>query len=451
MKKIDSKDDTIVAIATPYSTSSIGVIRLSGSQVQKIIHKIWKPLKKSSNLRPKELTLGWVYEKNILIDQAMVVYMPSPNSFTAEDVVEIQTHGSPVVLDKCIQLCIKNGARAASPGEFSKRAFLNGKINLSQAESIAQIISAQSLKAAQLATNQLSNPQSQSIKKLKQTYLSLCAQAVADLDFSEEDNSSISDQTIIKRLSATKKLISKTIVSARAGNLYQKGFSVALIGLPNAGKSTLLNNLLGYDRAIVTPIAGTTRDTISETVVINSIPFNFIDTAGLNTNPDTVEKIGISKTHQAIKTVDHILVLVAPNTLSQTKNYLKENNLNQLQTSKNMTIINTKSDTLKKPLPNSISTKTNQGIPHLKELLCNTAIKSIDFGEAILLSQRQLDLLQQLKKLVQTQLDLIIKHTPQDILLVEYQTSLSIINQLSGEDTTQSIIDEVFSNFCIGK
>ncbi|MDQ5943690.1 MAG: tRNA modification GTPase MnmE, partial [Patescibacteria group bacterium] len=334
---------TIVACATAPGQSAIAIVRMSGTKSIDIVNKIWKPISSNSQ-KPRELVLGWLIEDGNNIDQAMVVNMPSPKSYTGEDIVEIHLHGSMAIVHKAIQLCIKNGAQLAENGDFSKRAYLNGKLDLSQAEAVSELISSSNARMMRLASKQLAGEFSKSISNIKSELLSTVAHLSATLDFSEEDIEAQEDSTTQSKIYGIRDKVNQLLEGSDNLAVVREGFHVVFIGLPNAGKSTLLNKLVGYDRSIVTEIAGTTRDTITEPIMLIDSIIQITDTAGLHSSRDKVEKLGIKRTLQEIKNSDFVLILVEPDSLVQTQQFLQDNNIVKYLDVSNCLVVFTKSD-----------------------------------------------------------------------------------------------------------
>ena len=462
-KKPKKLVSTIVACATAPGQSAISIVRMSGPKSLSIAGCIWRSTKISSTkqIKPRVLNLGWLFENDNNIDQAMLVYMPSPHSFTGEDIVEIHLHGSMAIVHKAIQLCVGNGARLAQNGEFSKRAYLNSKLDLSQAEAIGELISSSNARMMRLASKQLAGELSKNISTIKSQLLRVTAHLTATLDFSEEDIEAQDISGIVISISEIESSVKELLKGSENLGVVREGFHVVLIGLPNAGKSTLLNKLLGYDRSIVTEIAGTTRDTITESIMLDDTIIQITDTAGLHSSRDKVEKIGIQRTIEEAKNSDYILILVEPTTQDQTQQFLEKNNISKHLNKNNCLVVFTKSDTANKSNTTSdyftqfnsvsVSTKTTKGIDELKDLLSKSSQKTAGQGDLKLLTNRQIVLLEKLSTKLSDISKQLTNKTPSDILTVELQSAITICNEITGEEVTQEVIDEVFSNFCIGK
>lgn len=439
-------NSTIAAIATAPGRGAISIIRVSGPSALEAYSLLTQ---KTAKPKPNIIKPMWIYDGSERIDHSMIVYFVAPNSFTGEEMLEIHCHGSSVVQNQIMAVLNRTGIEPAKPGEFSERAYYNGKIDVAQAEAIMELVSAENSNIAKLATRQLAGEFSDKIAEIRNDLTALSSAIAADLDFSEEDTPSVDARQIdISLRTAINKV---QIIQSNSEILpkLREGIHVALVGLPNAGKSTLLNRLLGYDRSIVTEVAGTTRDTISEAVEIDGMTYHFTDTAGLNESPDEVEKIGIEKTINSLKSADIILLLVEPGKLDETNRYLANNHLSTYLTDDKTLTVSTKSDAGRPVGDISISALKDVGIDKLI-----TKIKAIgqvkNQGSLQILTTRQLNIL----KRVELSLVQLADSTPSltnDIVGAELQIIITDLNELTGEQATSQIIDSIFRNFCIGK
>lgn len=440
-------NQTIAAIASGGGKAAIAVIRVSGPKSLSLFKKLTR-----SKIKPKPNYIKpyWLYDSKGIIDQSMVVYFQSPKSFSGEDMLEIHCHGSEVVQKQLLKEIYKFGVNPAKPGEFSERAYRNGKIDITQAEAIMDLVAAENTQIAKLAVRQLAGEFSEKIHYIRDSLTTLSAGLSADMDFSEEDLPSTSQAEIVKILNNSIFELQKIKANSELLPKLTNGITIALVGLPNAGKSTLLNTLLGYERSIVTKVAGTTRDTISETVEINGVNYHFIDTAGLNSDPDEVEKIGIERTLKALKGADLTLLLVEPNMLAKTQQYLKANGLQEILKNTDIKTVYTKSDLLKNPQGRlSISAKNKTGISKLIDVI-ETTTKGKYVGDINILTVRQLDIVNQTESLLINLLDNT-NNLTYDLICAELESIINLLNSITGEQANKQIIDSIFRNFCIGK
>lgn len=443
--------DTIVAIATPPGRGGVGIVRISGPDAYAIALK----LNGNKALPPRLATFCSLYKtNNDLIDQGIVLYFKAPHSFTGEDVVEIQAHGSPVVLDLLIKESIAFGARLARPGEFSERAFLNDKIDLIQAEAIADLIQASSDTAARMALKSLQGDFSKKINQLNEELIYLRMYVEAAIDFPEEEIDFLNDgkvggllQKIIKQLDVIRS-------QANQGVLLREGLSLVIAGRPNAGKSTLINNLAGRDVAIVTEIAGTTRDIMREHILLDDIPLHIIDTAGLRDSDDLVEKEGIKRAWQELKRADCVLLVIDVNSLDQESSLINELQLTIPKQVPIITVYN-KIDTIKIPAKCNeqtvyLSAKSGDGIDGLKKVIKQLVGYQPTEGQ-FLARRRHLQALDEAKALLQTGQTQLTNHKAGELLAEDLRLAHQILCEITGEFTSDDLLGKIFSSFCIGK
>lgn len=450
---------TIVAISTAPGIGGIGIIRMSGEKSFEILEKIFV-----TNDKPiSGYTMKYgkiVDEKNVIIDEVLVSYFIAPNSYTRENVCEINSHGGMVVMKKILELCLKNGAVLAEPGEFTKRAFLNGRIDLSQAEAVIDIINSKTDREAKASINQLEGNLSLEIKEIRKDLISMMADIEASIDYPEYDVEEVTTNKVREVLLKQKDRLKKLEKSFDNGKILKDGINTAIIGRPNAGKSSLLNILLNEERAIVTSVEGTTRDTIEEYISINGIPLKIIDTAGIREASDEVEKIGVEKAKKIAKESDLIIGIFDISRKMNKEDYeildiLKNKNsiivLNKIDLDKNNADLE-KIKEVGKPVV-QISTKTREGIDNLyKEIenLIETKEISSD-NEIIVTNTRHKSLITKAIISVDKSLETIENKMPIDIIVVYVKDILENLGEITGETVTEDIIKEIFSKFCLGK
>ena len=437
---------TIAATATAQGRGAIAVIRVSGPKCLEIYSLLTN---KPELPLPNIIKPVWIYDGKEKIDHSMIVYFKSPASFTGEEMLEIHCHGSKIVQESILKVMFDSGVEPAKPGEFSERAYYNGKIDVAQAEAIMELVSAENTQLARLATRQLAGEFSNKIADILTDATKLSSAIAADLDFSEEDLPTLSKEDIKSGLS---NIINKIELIKAGSEILPKlkdGINIALIGLPNAGKSTLMNALLGFERSIVTAKAGTTRDAVSETVELNGMPYQFIDTAGLNTNPDEIEQIGIKKSIENIKSADVILLLIEPGKEKETRAFIDSNGLKGYIDDPKTIKVNTKSDLTINNSGISISAKNNQGIEKLLSEISGASSGAVTNSLQIL-TKRQLNILSRVElSLIKLNDDL--ASLSFDIVGSELESVINYLNELTGEHANKQIIDSIFRNFCIGK
>jgi tRNA modification GTPase len=452
-------DDTIIAIATPQGIGAIGVIRLSGKEAIAIINQLFVSKDLSKQLS-HTLHVGLIKENDTILDEVVVALFKNPKSYTGEDVVEISCHGSPYIQQQVIKACIHKGARLAKAGEFTQRAFLNGKLDLTQAEAVADLIASNTAASQQTALHNIRGGFSAVLKKLREELIQFSALIELELDFSQEDVE-FADRKKFYALIANAELITGSLLqSFQLGNVIKNGVSVAIVGKPNAGKSTLLNTLLNENRAIVSEIAGTTRDTIEEVINIDGILFRLIDTAGIRDDSnDVIELIGIEKSREKIEHSDEVIYIFDVNTetaaaLEAAAALIKEKNKNYLLVG-NKTDLAGEAAAAEKfaGLPVLfISAKEQQHINLLKQKLVDKIVKgSISTENTIVTNARHYEALQQVQQSlseIKVGLD---NNIPGDLLALDIRRCLHYISEITGDITNETVLDVIFSQFCIGK
>ena len=449
-----NRKDTICAIATGSSAGAIAVIRLSGKNTFEICNKIFS--KNITNKKSHTLHFGTIKNGNEVIDEVLLSIFKNPNSFTGEDVVEISCHGSQFIQGKIMQLLTENGARTANPGEFTLRAFINGKMDLSQAEAVADLIASESKKAHQIALNQMRGGFSNELQTLREQLINFASLIELELDFSEEDVEFANRQQFNELLQLIKNKLSKLIDSFQLGNVIKNGIPVAILGAPNVGKSTLLNALANEEKAIVSEIAGTTRDAIEDVINIDGLQFRFIDTAGIRKTENKIENIGIKKALEKAEKAKLVIYLVdaTVDIQAQTKEIKKlekqlQNKLivvvNKMDLNKNI------ADTIKGKDYLLISAKNNEGISKLKKQLIDFSDNSFSQNETIVSNSRH----QQELRITLAEIDAIIDGLNTDIsgdlLAVNIRQALYHLGLITGEVTTDDLLGNIFGKFCIGK
>lgn len=459
-------NDTICALATPPGTGAIALIRVSGKEAFPITGRIFKAVNKDFNIeevKTHTIHFGNIETKDELIDEVLVYSYRNPHSYTGEDSVEISCHGSPWIQQKIIETLIKEGARMANAGEFTMRAFLNGKFDLSQAEAVADLIASNSKYSHDLALDQMRGGFSQKIKELRTELVNFASLIELELDFSEEDVEFADRKQIFKILSKLKKEISALMGSFSIGNVLKKGIPVAIVGKPNVGKSTLLNTILQEEKAIVSEIPGTTRDSIEDTIIIDGVAFRFIDTAGLRVSEDKVETIGIERTMEKIKQAKIVLFVfdVATCDIEQVQEVLEEHRHLIEDPGKRTILIGNKIDQLVE-IPKGfkdlvemetifVSAKRKDNINLISDSLLksvntdqvsdNTIVSNARHYEAL---SRSMDAIREIEQGFR-------KGIPSDLIATDIRQALHHLGSITGEVTTDEILGNIFSKFCIGK
>ena len=454
---ITNEFDTITAIATPLGEGAIGIVRISGSKALAIIKKIFKG-KNLDDVPSHTINYGHIVENGAIIDEVMVSVMRAPKTFTREDVIEINTHGGVAVTNEILQLVLRSGARMADPGEFTKRAFLNGRVDLAQAEAVMDLIRAKTDKAMAVAVQQLDGSLSNLINNTRQEILNTLAQVEVNIDYPEYDD--VEEMTTALMREKTQEfetLLTNLLKTARRGKILREGLSTAIIGRPNVGKSSLLNNLLREEKAIVTDIEGTTRDVIEEYVNIKGVPLKLIDTAGIRETDDLVEKIGVERSKKALEEAD--LVLLVLNSAEKLTD--QDRTLLEISQNSNRLILLNKTDLPEQietdQLPEDcikISVIKNQNIDVIEERINklffdNAAI--VEKDATYLSNARHISLIEKALKSLQAVNDGLELGMPVDLLQVDMTRTWEILGEITGAAAPDELITQLFSQFCLGK
>ena len=455
-------DDTIAAVATAMGEGGIGIVRISGERALEILNKVFCSVKKSP-VENRKLSYGFV-EDNFTgekIDEVMAVYMKAPHSYTAEDVVEIQCHGSIVSLRKILALVLKNGARLAEPGEFTKRAFLNGRLDLSQAEAVIDLIKAKSDKTFDVALSQLEGSFSKKIKEIRADLVDILVNITVNIDYPDEDIEVITYENLISGLAAVKTKVDSMLATADTGRILREGLNIAIIGKPNVGKSSLMNALLRETRAIVTEIPGTTRDTIEEALTIRNIPVKLTDTAGIRHTDDVIEKIGIEKSKESFNKADLIIFMVDnARPLDDEDREIIE----YIGDRKVIVIIN-KTDLesrlnrneIEEKLPGAIiieaAVAKDQGISiiedEIEKLVYDGRVKQ---NNSIMVTNvRHKALLDEASSALKDASSMAEAGEALEFLEIDVNIAYEALGEIIGEAVNEDIINEVFARFCLGK
>ena len=456
-------DDTIAAIATAPGEGGIGIIRISGEKSLQVAQSIFKSKsgKMIKDYNARTLIYGTVVDNEKVIDEVLLAYMKGPNSYTAEDVIEINCHGGFISVKKILELILSKGVRLAEAGEFTKRAFLNGRIDLSQAEAIIDVIKSKTDMAHEVAQSQLEGSLAKKIKDLRMNVTEVLAHLEVSIDFAEEDVEEITYQTLEEKALELRNEIKKLYDTAESGKILRDGLKTVIVGKPNVGKSSLLNSILGENRAIVTDIAGTTRDVIEEFVNIKGIPLKIVDTAGIRETEDVVEKIGVEKSRESFSTADLvIMVLDASRKLSEEDMEILESLKNkktivllnkmdlepQIELEKIEEFVNSE-DIIK------ISALKHQGIEELQDkieaMVYHGSVKNS--SNLMITNSRHKDALFKAYESINDAISAIEQRMPYDFIEVDFKNIWDYLGYINGDTVREDLLDTIFANFCIGK
>ncbi len=455
--------NVIASISTAPGIGGIGIVRMSGKDCFNVLDKFFRPKNKQKieDIKGYSIKYGFIIENNEIVDEVLVSYFKAPKSYTTENMCEINTHGGNLVIRKILDICLKNGATLAEPGEFTKRAFLNGRIDLLQAESVVDIINSKSEREMKTSVKQLEGVLSKKIKDIKQEILDILVNVDVSIDYPEYDVEDVTNNEIFNMLNNVQMKLENLEKSFDSGKIIKEGIKTAIIGKPNAGKSSLLNSILKEDRAIVTEYEGTTRDTIEEFVNINGIPLKLIDTAGIRDAKDEVEKIGIIKSKEIAKDADLIIAI-----FDSSKELTKEDyEILDIVKNKNVIIVLNKSD-LKQVLDEKdnnfvniteniikISALNGEGLDKIGSIIS----KMFNFNEinldneVIITNLRHKNLISNAINNVTKAKNAIQDNMPVDIIAIFINDILEDLGKITGETVTDDIINEIFSKFCLGK
>lgn len=450
--------DTIAAIATAQGRGGVGIVRVSGQLAKTIAQQMT-----GRELTPRYAHYGPFYaDQQQALDEGLALYFAGPNSFTGEDVLELQGHGGPVVLDMLLQRCVELGARLARPGEFSERAFLNDKLDLAQAEAIADLIEASSTQAARNALRSLQGVFSQRVNALTEQLIALRIYVEAAIDFPEEEIDFLADGHILKLLTDVQAELKEVVREAGQGALLRDGMSVVIAGRPNAGKSSLLNSLAGYEAAIVTDIEGTTRDILREHIHIDGMPLHVTDTAGLRATADQVEKIGVERALKAISEADRILLVVDANSAEASDPFaLWPEFLDSTPHPEKVTLIRNKVDLSAEPVEMhsnadghvtiNLCARNGDGVELLREHLKNCMGYSQTIESSFSARRRHLDALRQAEDYLENGYQQLTQASAGELLAEDLRMAQQALGEITGEFTADDLLGRIFSSFCIGK
>lgn len=452
--------DTIVAISTPIGEGAIGIIRMSGPESFEIIDSVFKPYGKSTN-EDKKMVYGWITDQNEVVDEVLIVKMHKPRTYTMENIVEINCHGGLVPMRSILSLLMRKGARLAEKGEFTKRAFLNGRIDLAQAESVMDLIGSKTKRGYDLAMNQLEGHLSKRVRQMRNELMTLMAHVEVGIDYPEEDIEDITYSEITDSLESVFNQTSTLLKSSNNGKIIREGLKTVIVGKPNVGKSSLMNALLKDSRAIVTDIPGTTRDVIEEYMNIGGIPIRLVDTAGIRVTEDVVEKIGVEKSKSYFNDADLVIfVLNAAESLTE-----EDLEIMELVKNKHAIVIINKTDLeikidevminahLNDKLIVKTSVEKELGIDLVEKAISDMILDhDVEINQSETVSNtRHIHLLEKANKNVGDALAAAKSQMPYDFIEVDVKDAIMNLGQITGESVESDLLDNIFGNFCIGK
>ena len=458
--------DTICAPATPPGMGAIAIIRLSGKKSLPILLGIFKDSNKrlsETNIKSRYNYFGQIFKGDDILDEVLVSYFKAPHSYTGEDVVEISCHGSEFIQSEMIQLLIEKGARMADPGEFTMRAFLNGKMDLSQAEAVADLIASESISAHKMAIDQMRGGFSHKIEELRKKMVDFASLIELELDFSEEDVEFADRNRFMELINEIKDELQTLKSSFRMGNVLKKGIPVAIVGKPNTGKSTLLNALLNEEKAIVSEIPGTTRDAIEDTIALEGYSFRFIDTAGLRSSDDMIENKGIEITYDKIDRASLILYVCdiseedtdgIKEILDDFKSYIQDSNKHFIMVANKIDMLTEIPAHFKEFLELEtvfVSAKRKENIHLLAETLVNHVKTDSTTDDILVNNARHFEAISHALESIETVENAFYKKVPTDLIAIDIRQALYYLGSITGEVTTDEILGNIFGKFCIGK
>ena len=456
-------EDTIAAVATAYGEGGIGIIRISGEKALSILEEVFEFAGETYQIVNRRMTYGRIVdrENEQIIDEVLAVYMKGPKTYTAEDVVEINCHGSMVSLRKTLALVLRKGARLAEPGEFTKRAFLNGRLDLSQAEAVIDIIKAKTDRSFDVAMSQLEGALSLRVTEIRQKLLDLLVDITVNIDYPDEDIEELTYDKIEENILLIGEMIEKLLSTADTGRMIREGIRVAIVGKPNVGKSSLMNSLLRETRAIVTEIPGTTRDTIEEAISIRNIPVYLVDTAGIRETSDEVERLGIERSKAAFNEADFIIFIMDGSSAISDE----DREIDSYLDGRDSVVLINKNDLergftnddvrelVNDPVIIETSLINNEGIEeienHIEELVYGGELSQHD--STMVNNVRHIELLKQSRDSLRDAMEMTLAREALDFIEVDVRNAYDLLGEITGETVSDDIINEVFARFCLGK